>query len=496
MRTESSLRWMTLAAVTASLACGVDEFEMDGSTEDMESALSGAAHSITAVTASCHQRGNGPTNVSDGRLDTRWSCFGKGAYVTIDLGTSRSVDSAAVAWYAGNTRTNRFAISTSLDGKDFELAYAGSSSGRTTAHEQYDFAERSARYLRLTVNGNTSNDWASVTELRAISRSSAPPSSTQGTAGPLLRWRPPAGNYVDRHIGQADGGSTIQLTPGVDYNIIFDSPVKRRITFYGGRNIKIIGGEINIDSSQENTQHPRTSGHRYNPSNGLEFRGQTGVIFLEGLRIHGAYALDSIRFPSVPDATIYIQNCRLESDRIISGLTDVADGFFHTDGIQIWGGTQGLYLNRVTIINPYQGGMIGDGVLVNPWKTTVFDQVNFRAGPRVGQVTKLINFVARSALQGPMVLQGDTVYYEPGPGWSWSTAYASPGTPSGAFYSSVPVGVDSQGRAYGEPKQSNVVNGITNGAGAPGRIYKGLPPGGDYVPASRAGMNYKSPGYR
>lgn len=479
--------WLKLAFLVVGGGCAAQDFEDDGApTQDsVEAVLAGTVHPVANVTASCFQDPNVAANVNDSRLDTRWACFGIGAHVTIDLGTVRSIDAAGVAWYRGNVRVSRFALSTSSDGTTFSSAFTGSSSGTTTQYEQYAFPARNARYLRLTVNGNTENDWASVTELRALTRSS------QG----LLRWRPPAGNYVVRHVGAADGGTTVNLSPGVDYHIIFDSPVRRHITFAGGRNLKIIGGEVNIDSSQVNTRYPVTSAFRYNPSNGIDFRGQTGVIFIEGLRVHGAYALDSLRFPSVPNATIYIQNCRLESDRVISGVTDVADGYYHSDGIQIWGGTQGLYLNRVTIINPYQGGMIGDGALANPWRTTVFDKVNFRAGPNAGQVTKMINFVSRSALQGPLVLVGDSVYYQPGPGWSWSTAYAPAGTPSGAFYSSVPVGVDSQGRHYGEPRQSTMVYGVNNGAGAPGRIYRGLPPGGDYVPASAAGMNYRSPGY-
>src|SRR5262249_45414856 len=32
--------------------------------------------------------------------------------------------------------------------------------------ETYDFADTTARYVRITVNGNTLNQWASITELR------------------------------------------------------------------------------------------------------------------------------------------------------------------------------------------------------------------------------------------------------------------------------------------------------------------------------------------
>jgi hypothetical protein len=37
---------------------------------------------------------------------------------------------------------------------------------------------------------------------------------------------------------------------------------------------------------------------------------------------------------------------------------------------------------------------------------------------------------------------------------------------------------------------------MNDGAGAQGYVYEGLPPTGDYVAASDAGMSYVSPGYR
>jgi hypothetical protein len=119
----------------------------------------------TAVTANGHD-GNVPANTVDDRLDTRWSQLGKGAWIDYDLGATKSISGAAIAWHSGNLRASNFVISTSTDGVTYTQAYSGKSSGTTTAAETYSFTARSARRVRITVNGNTLNDWASIAEAR------------------------------------------------------------------------------------------------------------------------------------------------------------------------------------------------------------------------------------------------------------------------------------------------------------------------------------------
>ncbi len=310
---------------------------------------------------------------------------------------------------------------------------------------------------------------------------------------PKLRWSPPASSsWTTLKVGGNITRKEYVLAANTDYHIVFDSPAKARLTFVGGRNIKIIGGEINIASPESNTTYSSTQGNYYNYRNGLIFKGSnTGTIYIEGLHVHGQYALDSIQANEQSSRRFVIQNSRLESNTIVSGLTDVADKVYHTDGFQSWGGIESLYMNNVTIINPYQGGMFGDGALKTPWKTSIYDRVNFRGDTKAGQQKKLINFVTASGnLQGPFTFQGNSVYYQLGPNWTWTDS----GATSGFYSNMVTFGSDSTGQ-YAEPLQSKVVNGINNGNGGKGRIYKGLPPAGDYAPASLPGMNYISPGY-
>jgi 3',5'-cyclic AMP phosphodiesterase CpdA len=142
--------------------------------------------SAASVTASGDDgAGSVAANTQDDNLSTRWSGPGVGAWLGMDLGSSKSLTGVAVAWHLGNQRQNHFVISTSVDGVSFSQAYAADSA-LTTAAQTYTFsAARQARYVRITVNGNTVNDWASITEARACG-APAPSTVDSGPALPRL----------------------------------------------------------------------------------------------------------------------------------------------------------------------------------------------------------------------------------------------------------------------------------------------------------------------
>jgi len=120
------------------------------------------------ITAS-HDDGNPPKNVLDGDLGTRWSASGEKEWIGFDFGKPRSVEAVRIAWYSGDKRSTSFQIETSADGKTWQLAHKGNSSGKTTALETYQLAKaQSTRYLRVRCFGNTSNLWNSITELDFI----------------------------------------------------------------------------------------------------------------------------------------------------------------------------------------------------------------------------------------------------------------------------------------------------------------------------------------
>ena len=138
---------------------------------------------ISGVTASGND-GNVPSNVVDNNLNTRWSNLGIGSWIRADLGSSKNICSVDIAWYKGNERQNNFVIATSTDGTTFTNVFTGKSSGTTLNSEKYVIPATDARYVRVTVNGNTANTWASITELDIFgsspSSNSPPVANNQG----------------------------------------------------------------------------------------------------------------------------------------------------------------------------------------------------------------------------------------------------------------------------------------------------------------------------
>jgi hypothetical protein len=123
--------------------------------------------SVSSITANGND-GNKPTNAIDNNLDTRWSNNGIGSWIQLDLGSKKSICSVDIAWYRGTVRQNNFVISVSSDGTNFANKFSGQSSGNTLALEKYNLpAGTEGRYIRITVNGNTENNWASITEIAA-----------------------------------------------------------------------------------------------------------------------------------------------------------------------------------------------------------------------------------------------------------------------------------------------------------------------------------------
>jgi hypothetical protein len=112
--------------------------------------------------------GNLPSNVVDNNLNTRWSNLGIGSWISIDLGSTKTICSVEIAWYRGTVRQSDFVISVSTDGSSFTNVFSGRSSGTTLSPENYDFANVNARYVKVTVNGNNENSWASITEINII----------------------------------------------------------------------------------------------------------------------------------------------------------------------------------------------------------------------------------------------------------------------------------------------------------------------------------------
>lgn len=128
-------------------------------------ALAADPLSVAAVTASAHD-GNVPQNTIDNSLSTRWSASGDGVWIQYDLGSSKTVGWLSIAWYRGNERRANFDVQTSADATSWTNVISDRDSGGTsTQPENYDFTDRSARYVRIVGHGNEDNAWNSIAEV-------------------------------------------------------------------------------------------------------------------------------------------------------------------------------------------------------------------------------------------------------------------------------------------------------------------------------------------
>jgi len=131
---------------------------------------------VNGIIASGSQSGNPPTNVLDNNLNTRWANNGVGSSIRADLGSVQNICSVDIAWAYGNIEKYHFVIATSTDGTTFTNKFSGDSSGTTLNSEKYIIPATDARYVRITVNGNTDptfGTWASISELDIFGSSAA-----------------------------------------------------------------------------------------------------------------------------------------------------------------------------------------------------------------------------------------------------------------------------------------------------------------------------------
>src|SRR5918996_3438907 len=109
--------------------------------------------------------GHLPQNTLDNNANTRWSNFGFPSWIQYDLGTSQPICDVDISWYRGNFRINTFTISASNDKVNYQTIFTGQSSGNSISLQRYDVTDTNARYVRITVIGNTENNWASISEV-------------------------------------------------------------------------------------------------------------------------------------------------------------------------------------------------------------------------------------------------------------------------------------------------------------------------------------------
>jgi F5/8 type C domain/Calcineurin-like phosphoesterase len=157
-------------------------FSVYGQSVPLNSSQTCANVSVTRINSSGAENLYPPSHAIDNNVNTSWSSLGVGSWIQLDLGTIKNICSVDIAWYKGNERQNNFVISGSNDGITFSRLFSNQSSGTTPSFEKYNIPDTNARYIRVAVNGNTQNSYATISEIsvNAISISS---NYTIGAAG-------------------------------------------------------------------------------------------------------------------------------------------------------------------------------------------------------------------------------------------------------------------------------------------------------------------------
>ena len=81
-------------------------------------------------------------------------------------GSGKVICSVDIAWYRGNFRQIDFVISVwNPNIQKWVSVFSGTSSGTTADFERYNFPDVNGAYVMIQVNGNSENNWASISEI-------------------------------------------------------------------------------------------------------------------------------------------------------------------------------------------------------------------------------------------------------------------------------------------------------------------------------------------
>jgi hypothetical protein len=134
---------------------------------------------------------------------------------------------------------------------------------------------------------------------------------------------------------------TYTLNNATDYRIRFGEVLRAPggLVIVGGRNVVIVGGEINVPDNASTDAGLRR---------GLYLKNQTGTVHVEGVRISGPNISDGINLDQRKGATVQFQNI------VVDKVNGSAQGW-HADVLQTWAGPKTLRVNGLTATTSYQG---------------------------------------------------------------------------------------------------------------------------------------------
>ena len=157
------------------------------------------------------------------------------------------------------------------------------SSGTTTDFEKYDFKDTNARYVRITVTGNTQSDWVSISEISVFGAAitSPPP--------------PPPSSDCDSNLPVSAVTASGSESPNIPSNAI-DNNIATRWSNQG------VGSWIQLDLGSQKTVRsvdiswPRGNERQYSFNIALSNDGTTFTTVFSGKSSGTTAAAENYRF--------------------------------------------------------------------------------------------------------------------------------------------------------------------------------------------------------
>ncbi len=137
----------------------------------------------TSIVASSEPEAeNNASKVNDDDPGTFWAANGA-CDITLDLGSAKTVSSVIVQMRAyDDGRCVNYGVSYSADGASYTSVFDGTSEPGGSVQETHDVGA-SARYIKVNVNGSSTNDWASVAEIIVNGAATTTTTTTTTTTG-------------------------------------------------------------------------------------------------------------------------------------------------------------------------------------------------------------------------------------------------------------------------------------------------------------------------
>lgn len=285
---------------------------------------------------------------------------------------------------------------------------------------------------------------------------------------------PPLANPQTLDIKSDQSQGFIELDPNVDYRVRIGPDtggvvVRRALRLHGGRNIVLIGGCIKREADTP-TNTPDGTKTRY-PSELLNIAGHTGTAYVEGVLIDNGdnYGVDGIHVGSDTGGSYVFRNVH------VRGVTGSTRGS-HADGLQVIRPVDSLLIDHMTVYSSYQGINIQPEFPIGlAWlrsTNTRYPNPDFRSGGANGYSFWLGDRADNPKLDHPAKYKFEDVYVEERTHfWDLSWEDGSVGPPAKA---SGGCHVMAGHPEWAEFPRLNVE----------GHVSKGVPPLGDFCPAS------------